>query len=159
MKRIFPVLLALLWTVGMAGCGEQPEETAVQPPPVYVPSAYLTTEQVEEAVGFAVREPEILTNGEVGYFSEDDSAVAYVTMQQLPLAEFDAMIANATAAGSVLEEAPHLGEKAFWCEEQLDLLAYAYGFALDVRVEYRADRPNDSLLAARHLAALIMEKL
>lgn len=158
MKKMLPLLLVLLLSVSMVGCGEKPEEP-IEQPPVYIPSAYLTAEQVEEAVGFAVSEPEVLSNGEVAYFSEDGSAVVYAAMRKATLAEFETMTADATAVGSVLDEAPHLGEKAFWCEEQLDLLVYAYGFALDVRVEYRNNRPNDSLLAARHLAALIIEQV
>jgi len=73
-------------------------------------------------------------------------------------AVFDAMLEGFSAAGT-LTDAPNLGEKAVWCEEQLNLLVYAEGVTLDIRVEYATARPNDSLLAARHLAALLIGKM
>ena len=69
------------------------------------------------------------------------------------------MIAALIQNGSKATVAPNLSERAVWFSDALDLLVFTGTYALDVRVEYATPRPDDSLLAARQLAALLCEQL
>jgi len=160
MKKVWILLLAVLLVgVCLCGCNETPNTDDDLPPDTSVAIApLLTADEIYEASAIRVGDPQEFEAGAVGYFSEDNTAAVYVAAQETTKEQFDAMLEGFSAAGT-LTDAPNLGEKAVWCEEQLNLLVYAEGVTLDIRVEYATARPNDSLLAARHLAALLIGKM
>lgn len=157
-KRIFLILFCCLLLL-LAACGEKEpaKEDEVIEPPLQM-STLLTAAQVQEATGIAVVEPQQFTDGSVGYFSADQREVAYIAGMEMTAAAFEDMVTTMSAGFDVID-APNLGEKAVWCESQLGLYAYADGWAWDIHVEYDPVDANDSLLAARQLAALLMEAI
>ncbi len=158
MKKSIALILSVYLLLLFTACSEkQPAEEETITPPLQL-STLLTADEVTEATGIAVTQPQQFTDGSAGYFSDDQTEVAYVAAKEATVAEFDDMVTAFSSAGE-LTDAPNLGEKAVWCEGLVDLLVYANGWALDIRVEYATDRPNDSLLAARQLAALLIEKI
>ncbi len=160
MKRWGILFLAVaLLAVCVVGCGEAPNTDDDLPPDLSVDIIpLLTAEDVWQASGIRVGEPQDSAEGAVAYFSEDNLAAVYVAAQKTAKEEFDAMKENLSAAGTLVD-APNLGETAVWCEEQMSLLVFTDGKTIDVRVEYATSRPNDSLLAARQIAALLIEKM
>ncbi len=160
LKRMLPYLLTVCCVLSFVGCGETADTLpSEEPAPVLQLSSLLTTEEVYTATGFRVGEPVDYADGGVHFYSADGSCSVYIGCQEITADGFDNLTANFTNNGMELTDAPALGEKALWCEEALELLVYADGYALDVVVEYGTSRPNDSLLAARHLAALLLEDL
>ncbi len=160
MKKVWILFLAILLVcLSLCGCNAVPDTDDDLPPDTSVAIApLLTTDEIYEACGLRVGEPQEFAEGAVGYFTEDNLSAVYVAAQETTKEQFDAMTEGFSAAGT-LTDAPNLGEKAVWCEDQLNLLVYAAGVTLDIRVEYATSRPNDSLLAARHIAALLIEKM
>ena len=160
LKKVLPFLLTVCCVLSFAGCGNTEDAVSDQAPaPALQISSLLTREEVYTATGFSVGEPMDFADGGVNYYSPDGNSSVYIGCREVTSDGFDALTANFTNNGMTLTEAPALGEKALWCEEALELLVYADGYALDLVVEYGSSRPNDSLLAARHLAALLLEDL
>lgn len=153
---IFGCIAVLL--ICFAGCAGTPVEETPELPPVQV-SAYLTAQEVRTAVGFSVDEPLEMADGSVAYSSLNDTSIVYFSSQKMSRTEYDSLIQTIKDAGGVSTGAPNLGEAAFWFENDVNLFVYASGYAMDIRVEYATARPNDSLLAARQLAAVFIEKL
>lgn len=152
-------LVIALLVVCVVGCGQVPNTDDDLPPDVSVDIIpLLTVEDVWQASGIRVGEPQDSAEGAVAYFSEDNLAAVYVAAQKTAKEEFDTMKENLSLAGTLVD-APNLGETAVWCEEQMSLLVFVDGKTVDVRVEYATPRPNDSLLAARQIAALLIEKM
>ncbi len=160
MKRWGILLLTVvLLAVCIVGCGKTPNTDDDLPPDVSVDILpLLTPEDVWNASGIKVGEPQDSEEGAVAYFSEDTFSTVYVAAQETTRAAFDTMKENLVLAGTVVD-APNLGDVAFWCEAQCSLIVYANGKTIDVQVTYATDRPNDSLLAARQIAALLIEKM
>lgn len=160
MKKIWILLLAVLvMGVCFCGCNTTSDTDDDLPPDTSVAIApLLTADEIYEASAIRVGEPQEFAAGAVGYFSEDNMSAVYVAAQEMTKEQFDAMAESFSATGT-LADAPNLGEQAVWCEEQLDLLVYASGVTLDIRVEYATARPDDSLLAARHIAAILIDKM
>ncbi len=152
---VYGCILGIL--VCLIGCAGTPVEET-ENPPVQV-SGYLTVQEVRTAVGFSVEEPLEMADGSVAYTSVNDSSVVYFSSQKIAKTEFDSLIQTIKDAGGVSTDAPNLGEAAFWFESDVNLFVYAKGYAMDIRVEYATSRVNDSLLAARQLAAIFIEKI
>jgi hypothetical protein len=141
----------------ITGCGQQPEQSPTEM--VVQMSSYLLPDEVRTAVGFSVGEPLEIADGSVAYTSVDGGSIVYVSSKEMSRESFDSMMTEIAGNGSQYIDAPNLGEKAYWIEDEVNLLVYAKGVGVDVRVEYATHRPNDSLLAARQLAALYLEKI
>ncbi len=153
------LLTVLLLVTCVVGCGEAPDTDDDLPPDVSVEIIpLLTAEDVWQASGIRVGEPQDSEEGAIAYFSEDRLSAVYVAAQKTSREAFDTMKENLSLAGTLVD-APNLGDTAVWCEEQCSLLVYTNGKTVDVRVEYATPRPNDSLLAARQIAALLIEKM
>ena len=60
---------------------------------------------------------------------------------------------------SDLQEAPNIGETAKWSEESGELLLYGKGMMISLHPDAPKMDTEGKLTAARHLAALILEKL
>lgn len=158
MKKILSILLCGCLLLGFAACGESPAVDEEEEATVLQVSAFLSKEDVRSATGIAVGDPDDSMDGSVGYFSADTTDAVYVAVQAVSTAEFEEMLSSLTSVYT-LTDAPNLGEKAVWCEELVYLLVYANGMAYDVRVEYAQPHPNNSLLAARQIAALLLERV
>lgn len=159
LKVLWPYLLLLCCVLSFAGCGKTRSDVTEDSSDVSATdlSAFLTAQQVRDATGFAVGEPIRYADGGVGFYSADGQSSVYVDRQEMSAEQFDALLASFADNDMTLIDAPELGERARWCEEALELVVYARGYALDVQVTYGTSRPNDSLLAARQLAALLLE--
>lgn len=158
MKKTLTLFVAVcMMVVCFVGCGtpntddDMPVDMSVDIIPL------LSSEEVRQASGIAVGEPIDSAEGAVAYFSEDNLSAVYVGVLKSTKEEFETMRENLSAFG--LETAPNLGEEAVWCVDQLCLLVYANGMTIDVCVSYGTERANDSLLAARQIVALLIEKL
>ena len=160
MKKLGIVFLtALLFVMCAVGCGQTPNTDDDLPVDMSVDIIpLLTADDVYKASGIKVGEPIDSAEGAVAYFSEDSLSCVYVAAQKSNKEAFDAMCANLATAGT-LTDAPNLGDAAVWCEEQVSLLVYVNGVTVDVNVAYADPNPNDSLLAARQIAALLIEKM
>ncbi len=158
MKKLFALLACISILACFSACAEKepPEEELIEPPLQL--TTLLTAGEVQQATGIMVGEPQQFNDGSAGYFSNDQLQVVYVAAMETDAVGFDEMVTAFSAAGELID-APNLGEKAVWCESMVDLLVYANGWALDIRVEYTPTDANDSLLAARQLAALLIEKI
>ncbi len=160
MKKIGTLFLAgVLFLMCFFGCGEAPDTDDDLPPDVSVDIiSLLTADDIWQASGIRVGGPQDSAEGAVAYFSEDSLAAVYIAAQKTSEAEYVAMKENLSLAGTLVD-APNLGDAAVWCEEQCSLLVYTAGKTVDVHVAYATARPNDSLLAARQIAALLIEKM
>lgn len=148
------VILLLLLTVG---CKAPMEEEELPVAPSIAFDTLLTIEQVKEATDVSVTQTQNFEDGSIGYFSEDSSESIYMSYTEMDLTAFDEMLQELALFGT-LTDAPNLSEKAVWCEQTGNLLVYDDGRALDIRVQYATPHPNNSLLASRQLAALLLEK-
>ncbi len=160
LKGMLICLLAVCSLLSFAACGDSadmPENLTEVP--VADLSTLITADEVYTATGFRVGEPVAYADGGVNYYSADGSCSVYIGRQEMSVEEFDTLTATSADGEMAWTAAPALGDKAAWCEDALELLVYADGYALDVLVEYGTSRPNDSLIAARHLAALLLEAL
>lgn len=119
--------------------------------------ALITPAEVGDAVGVTVGEPQFMWEEDVAYSSENGSVLAQISVKELTAAEFAAMRDSLSSSGTVID-APHLGEVAFFDEASCNLMVYSAGRAMNVCVTYASHRPNDSLVAARQLAALTLER-
>lgn len=153
------ILVALMLALCVAGCGKAPDTDDDLPIDMSVDIIpLLSAEEVRQASGIKVEEPIDSAEGTVAYFSEDALSGVYVAAQKTDRQTFDTMKENLLLIGA-LTDAPNLGEEAVWCEAQQSLLVYVNGVTIDVHVTYATPRPNDSLLAARQIAALLLEKM
>lgn len=152
-------LTVILLAVCTVGCGQTPNTDDDLPEDMSVDIIpLLSAEDVWNASGIKVGEPMDSEEGTVAYFSEDSLSGVYVAAQKTDKQAFDAMKESLATMGTLID-APNLGDEAVWCEERLSLLAYVNGITIDVHVTYANARPNDSLLAARQIAALLIEKM
>ncbi len=158
-KRCLVFVCIMLMLMGVCGCNtNEPllsDELSIT---VVDVSELLTTQEVWEASAIQVADIQKFDDGAVGFFAADNTAVVYVAAQPTDKATYDAMVLS-FAETETLTQLPHLAEVAMWSEAQQNLLAYANDYAIDIRIEYPEPRPNDSLQAARHLAALLVERL
>lgn len=159
-KRIFVLLLTCLLAC-LVACGSNetvvlPEEEPL-PPPTQM-SEFLSIDEVKQATGIQIVESEQHNDGSAAYFSADHMNLVYIASQEMDAAAFDALREEMSQSFAV-SEAPNLAEKAFWCEELLTLYAQADGIAVEIRVEYTPADAGESLLAARQLAVLLLDKM
>ncbi len=159
MKRWFSLAAALLMLFAFSACGEAPpSDTLPTVQPIGIVDM-LTAEQIYGATGLRFGAAQQASADEVAYFTQDQSAAVYIAAKRTTAEEYEAMIAALIQNGSKATVAPNLSERAVWFSDALDLLVFTGTYALDVRVEYATPRPDDSLLAARQLAALLCEQL
>ena len=159
MKRFGIWLLVItLLAVCLCGCGSTNTDDDLPTNMSIDVRPFLTKEDVWKASGVKVGEPQDSEEGAIAYFSEDTLSAVYVAARKTTKEDFDAMKDNLALVGTVVG-APNLGDVAYWCEEQGSLLVYVDGKTVDVQVAYATPRPNDSLLAARQIVALIIEKM
>lgn len=160
MKKLGILLLAVvLFALCAVGCGGTPNTDDDLPIDMSVDIIpLLSADDVWRASGIRVGEPIDSAEGAVAYFSEDNLSGVYVAAQKTDKQVFDTMRENLSTVGALVD-APNLGDEAVWCEDQLSLLVYVDGITVDVQVTYANPRPNDSLLAARQIVALLTEKM
>lgn len=173
-RRTAGALLAGLLLLGLAGCVQDapPASSTVSEDPAVLYSApplldvdiaaLLTVEQVSEALGVEVGEPEVYEDGTwVHYASENLQTTADIHMNEVSRDFYDAQIEEIRATyGDSCEEAPNLGDTALYIRETGELMLYGKGYMIDVVVDLEDDGQADApLQAARSLAALLLEGL
>lgn len=159
MKRWFSLAAALLMLFAFSACGEAPpSDTLPTVQPIGIVDM-LTAEQIYGATGLRFGAAQQATADEVAYFTADQSAAVYIAAKKMTEAEYEETVAAFIQNGSTATDAPKLSARAVWFADVSDLLVFTGTYALDVRVEYATPRPDDSLLAARQLAALLCEQL
>lgn len=169
MKRIGSVLLALLMLMSLAACKEeepQPEEPQ-QPqweasvPEVRDLSTLLTAAEVSAAVGQTVGEGVLQEHDTVLLFSSQDYLTQVSLLVDEPTidaAEYLEALCAQYPEGA-LSEAPNLGDKAYWCAESGELLVASGADLVSVNVVSAALDAESRLIAARQLAALVLERI
>ncbi len=116
----------------------------------------LTVEQVADALGKPMGEAQVYENGTRLYFlSEDSTASMDINFLKTSREIFE----DTLARYSDLQEAPNIGETAKWSEESGELLLYGKGMMISLHPDAPKMDTEGKLTAARHLAALILEKL
>lgn len=159
MKRWFALAAAVLTLFVFSACGEVPSsDTLPTEQPIGIVNM-LTADQIYAATGLHFGEAQQASADEVAYFTADQSAAVYIAAKKMTEAEYEETVAAFIQNGSTATDAPNLSARAVWFADVSDLLVFTGEYALDVRVEYATPRPDDSLLAARQLAALLCERL
>lgn len=165
MKRYGVAVIALCLLLLTAGCqrGKDSSEPSGTATTGTVPSlldvdlsTLLTSEQVGTALGVAVGQPELLEEGtHVRYSSEDLATYAEIGMMSGTREIYDATVAYYSDAA----DSANLGEVAKWSAQTSQLLVFGKGYLISVTAA-KPDQSADGLLvAARQIAALILEKL
>lgn len=161
MKRFIAFLLLCCLLLSLVACSKPQEEPIVEEDePIKEPfqtTTLLTSAEVQHATGIAVGEAQQAADGQAVYVSADQQIV-YLDVQEMTATAFDEMLTTLSAEVDTTD-APNLGEKAVWCESLLNLYVYADGWGMEIRVEYAPTNADDSLLASRQLAVLLLEKL
>lgn len=163
-------LLCLGLLAGLTGCQETPAPVSSDagpdlvsvPPPLSIDmTTLITAEQASQAVGAEVAGPEVYEDGTWLHFaSEDAQTTVDVHLNETTRELYDTQIGLVKESyGDGWEEAPNLGETALWLPEYQELLVYTEGYMLDVSVDIPEEGAEAALVAARQIAALILEKL
>lgn len=125
-------------------------------------ASLLTAEQVSQTIGVTVGEPALYEDGTWAQYTTDDRLTSVdVHMSKVSREVYDMQTAEIkeTYPGRCVD-APNLGETAFFNTETQELLTYGKGYMIGVVVSLdKAGTDNAQLLAARSLAALLLEKL
>lgn len=163
-------LLCLGLLAGLAGCQEAPAPVSSDPGPdlVSVPpplsidmTTLITAEQASQAVGAELAGPEVYEDGTWLHFaSEDAQTTVDVHLNETTRELYDTQVELIKeSVGDGWEEAANLGETALWLPDNQELLVYTEGYMLDVSVDSPEKEGEEELVAARQIAALVLEKL
>lgn len=169
MKRIGCFLLAVLMLFSLAACKDtkpQPVPPAEEEWEPSVPEArdltgLLTAAEVSAAVGQTVGEGVMQEHDTVLLFSSEDYATQVSLLVEEPTVkatEYLDILAGQYPEG-MLVEAPNLGDKAFWCAESGELLVATGKLVVAVNVVSATSDAESCLIAARQLAALVLERV
>ncbi|MBR3290092.1 MAG: hypothetical protein IKI63_04865 [Clostridia bacterium] len=116
----------------------------------------ITRDEIGEALSVPVAEPTVTHNGTHMYcLSADGSISVQISLDKLTRDRFDRLVGDTSEA----ENAPNLGQQAWWQPQKRMLLVYQGTYSLSVSVtgaDYTAD---DALFVARQLAVPILERL
>lgn len=159
---------ALLITVSLlAACQEQTvppvSETSSELPTITEPTVVsldiktlITAEEVSEIVGQTVFKGEEFDQGTTLRFTLEENPDQYVDLLlgDADRADFDAMLENFTD----LQEAPNLGEAAWWQADQKTLLVFQGSHMISIIAEL-SGRNDTILVMAREMAGKVLERL
>ena len=158
-------LLAALAALTLSACqpGGGAESSATAPTTATAPplldvdvSTLLTPEQVGAAVGVEVGEAQVMDEGTIVHFaSADAQTTAEVSLKKCERATYDETRAMYEDAA----DAPNLGEAAMWSPSFQQLLVYGKGYMISVVTDIAGKDAEASLVAARQLAVLTLDKL
>lgn len=177
MKRIYiqraaATLTAVLLAFGLFGCGEAAKDTPETTPTTTVPwvaeaptvpdiSKLLTAAEVSEALGVTVDEGTLQEEGTMlAFHSTDYQSTVTVLVEKVDGGageRFAAVLNNYAPEDLVM--APNLGDEAYWCAETGELLVHSGTYMLSVCLTRPGFSDDNALIAARHLAALAVERL
>ena len=168
MKK-WTVLLVLLCIVALAGCSRTPAkvdtlptEWKPEPPAPRDLTALLTAAEVSEAVGVPMEDGAMEEGGEIlAFHSADYGVQVSLLLEEEPVggpeAYLDAVLAG-YGEGSLIS-APNLGTAAYWCADTGELLVRDETHVLSVNLMAADMSGERMLLAARQLAAKVLERL
>ncbi len=172
MRRTAVALAAALLACGLFGCGETAKELPDTTPTTTVPwvaeapdvpdvSKLLTAAEVSEALGVTV-EDGVLQEADtmLAFHSADYQTTVTVRVEQMDGGageQFAAILNNYAPENLVM--APNLGNEAYWCGETGELLVHSGNYVLSVCLTRPGFSNDNTLIAARHLAALAVERL
>jgi redox-sensitive bicupin YhaK (pirin superfamily) len=161
----FAIIACFAVIMGFSGCGDKEKETSSRQtdstlgtaPPIleFDISSLVTPEQVGNALGVKVGEGQSADQDTtVRYYSEDQSSFLEISIMEGSREEFDEIVASYEGAVDTM----NLGQAAKWNSETKQLFVFDDGYMISV-IAY-ADKSDDSLLvAARQIAALVLEKI
>lgn len=167
MKKYVKILclcmVMVFLTTCLFACGEKPKTTVESKTETTRTTVSLldreipiTHIEIESALGFAVKEPTITNSGSSLYTSSEDGKVS-ITIS-MTAQTFD-VFSKSVPQVSGIEEAPNLGEKAFWLAESNVLFAYANGYGISCSVMGPNVQSDSALIGARSIVATIIGKL
>lgn len=167
MKRWISFLAVLCVMLAVTACSSDKGKTnpdasstvETAPPLLSVDlSKLLTTEQIADAIGTAVGEPQMYEDKTWAHYTGTDSpnTTVDISLDENTREVFDAraaLYANHTAV-------PQLGEVSWWDKTSGELLTYGNGYIVSVRVGF-ADQADEDMqqMATRHLTALLLDAL
>lgn len=168
MRRIWLWILAAVLTVGLCGCAggaEKPQDDQPQwepsIPQVRDLTALLSAAEVSEAVGTPVGNGVLQSDGSALCFATEDYSVQVTLLLEEPVvgaaAYMDALCTQ--FADGELTDAPNLGDRAFWCAPSGELFVCSGKWVMSMNVVSDAMPDEARLLAARQMAALVVERL
>lgn len=177
MKRMYgrwaaAVLAAAVLTCGLFGCGEAADETPDTTPTTTVPwvaeapevpdiSKLLTAAEVSDALGVTVGDGTLQEEGTLlSFHSADYQSTVSVIAERVEGGageRFAAILKNYAPEDLVM--APNLGNEAYWCAATGELLVHSGTYMLSVNLTRPGFSDDNALIAARHLAALAVERL
>lgn len=158
------VVLCLLGTAAACSTDKEkeasslPETSETAPPLLQVDLAtLLTPEQIGDAIGASVGEPQMYEDDTWAHYTATDSATTVdISLDETTRAVFDA---RADLYPDKVE-APFVGEISWWDAQSGELLTYGDGYTISVRVGFADEADEDmQLMATRHLTALLLERL
>lgn len=166
---ILGIVLCLL--IGLlAGCRNAKPEEMTSPDDADV-GTDKTLIHVDVTTLFTVEDMSHILNVEVTEYTstfESDTAVTFLTADGHPVAvlsvmefarePFDEMVQGYVSA----KETPYLGEIAYWVSaggDMRELLVFDSGYAISVQVTVDGLSEDHTILAARQIAALTLEKI
>ena len=166
MRRfILTLAVCAVLLTALFGCApEKPQEETGWQPSATVPQvkeSLLTAQEVSEAVGTAVGEGVLQEGGTVLCFTSADyrTTVSLLTEQPQAGAKEYLQAIVAQYPEGALQQAPNLGEEAYWSAETGELLVRNGVFVVSVNVTAQDLDAEAALIAARQLAALVLERL
>ncbi len=171
-RRATAALSAALLALGLFGCGKAAKESPETAPTTTVPwvaeapqvpdvSKLLTAAEVSETLGVMVGDA-VLQEGDtmLAFHSADYQSTLTVLVEQVDGGageRFAAVLNNYAPEDLVM--APNLGNEAYWCGETGELLVHSGNYMLSVCLTRPGFSGDNALIAARHLAALAVERL
>ena len=164
-------LICAVWGLTMlAGCTQKPAASSEPevsldvisvPPPLDIDlSAMLTLEQVSSAVGVEMEGPQMLDDGTTAHYASGDALTTVdIHLDEVERAVYDTRLDSMKAVDEAMQAVPNLADDAWWSAETKELVLYGKGYMFSVLVDIAQAGSEDCLVAARQLAALLLEKL
>jgi len=166
--RILLVIGVTVCLLALVACGGDGEETSsvtsnttapTNPPPTLLAvdlKTLLTATQVEAALGEPVGDAELYERDTViCYRTADLQSSAEMALQTGSREAYDVTVALYEDA----VVAPNLGEVAHWSAQTNTLLTYGKGYMVSMALDKAGAQGDYNLIAARQLAALVLEAL
>ena len=116
----------------------------------------ITHEEMEEAMSVPMGEPTVTHNGTHLYaLSADGTISVQIALDKQTVEQFEALLGDTSSA----ENAPNLGQQAWWLPGKRMLIAYQGTYTLSVSLSGADYSDDDALFVARQLAVPVLEKL
>ena len=166
-RRLFALAAGclLLPALLFSGCGQAEEgvssaapTTAETAPPMLSVdiTALLSAEEVGDALGVEVGQPESYESGTIAHYSSADlQTTAEISLKEGERAMYDSTVAMVEDA----VDSPNLGDAAVWSPQFQQLLVYGQGYMLGITVDIADKSADECLTAARQMAVLLLERL